>query len=206
MTKENSKIFRAYPPKPPLWHYPAIALFAAMIPGAFYVLALVMAAELITDFQATQPARYLLAGLGCLLGVATMALFLRWEQNRWHWELTETELIAGIRKNKVYPLSDIVSLADGIPEIALPAKSLIDTLNPRLSAVMATGRAQALLLVFRDGALLPMHLHACEGGTRLMEELKGRLGDRVGQPCELTAAQARALRLADWNRLVRPRI
>ncbi|MBI2440451.1 MAG: hypothetical protein HYV35_03670 [Lentisphaerae bacterium] len=204
VTEENKTIFRAHPPKPPFWHYPAIALFAAMVPGAFYVAALVIAAELITGFQATQSTRYVLAGVGCLLGIVTMIVFLRWEQNRWYWELTLAGFCGGRWKKKVYPLSSIVSLVDGMPQITLPAKSLIDMLNPRLSAVLAAGRAQAFLLVFQDGALLPLHLHACTGGTRLMEELKVRLGSRVCQKHELTAAQARALRLADWNRLVRP--
>lgn len=204
MTEEKSAIFRARPPKPPFWHYPAIALLSAMVPGVFYVLVFVIAAELITEFRVTQQTRYVLAGLGCLLGIATMAAFLRWEQDRWYWELTETELAWGIRKKKVYPLSSIVRLLERIPDIAFPAKSLVDMLNPQLSAVLAAGRAQSFLLVFQDGLLLPMHIHACEGGTRLMEELKARVGDRVCQKYELTEAETRVLRLADWNRLVRP--
>ena len=206
MTEEKSAVFRARPPKPPFWHYPAIVLLSAMVPGVFYVLVFVIAAELITGFQVTQQTRYVLSGLGCLLGVATMAVFLRWEQDRWYWELTETELVWGIRKKKVYPLSSIVRLLDGMPDITLPAKSLIDMINPRLSAVLAVGRVQAFLLVFHDRSLLPMHIHACEGGTRLMEELKVRLGDRVCEKYELTEAEVRALRLADWNRLVRAKI
>jgi len=178
-----------------------------MVPGVFYVLVFVIAAELITEFQVTQQTRYVLAGLGCLLGVATMAAFLRWEQNRWYWELTETGLGVDIRKKKVYPLSNIARLLDGIPDVALPANSLIDMINQRLlSDVLAVGDAQAFLLVFHDGSLLPMNIHACKGGTRLMEELKVRMGDRVCEKAELTEAEARALRLADWNRLVRPRI
>lgn len=183
-----------------------MVFLAAMVPGMFYVLVFVIAAELITGFQATQPTRSILAGLGCLFGVATMAVFLYWEQNRWYWELTETELVWGIRKKKVYRLANIVRLLDGIPNIASPAKSVVDLINPRLSARLALGRAQAFLLVFRDGSLLPMHIHACEGGTRLMEELKVRLGNRVYQKRELSEVEARALRMADWNRLIPPRI
>jgi hypothetical protein len=204
MTEGNGIVFTARPPRPPLWHYPAIAFISAMIPGLFYVLVFVIAAELISEFQATQQTRSILAGTGCLLGIATMVLFLRWEQQRWYWTLTERELARGTRNKKVYPLSSIVKLSDGIPDIAFPAKSLIDCINPALSIVLAAGRARAFLLVFKDGSLLPMHLHACEGGTRLMEELKARMGDRVCQKCELTEAEARALRLADWNKPVRP--
>jgi hypothetical protein len=198
---ENTNL-RALPPKPPLWHYPAIAFMSAMVPGMFYVLLFVMAAELITGFQTTQQTRYILLGTGCLLGIVTMVVFLLWEQQRWYWQLTDTELVCGALTKKVYPLSSIVRLSDGIPDIALPAKSLIDAINPILSEVLARGRAQAFLLVFQDGSLMPLNLHACEGGTQLMEELKVRMGNRVSQKCELTEAEAKALRLADWNRLV----
>jgi|GEM_PF-3344918 len=203
MTEEKSTTLRAYPPKPPFWHYPAIALLSAMIPGVFYVLVFIITAELVTDFHVTQPTRYALAVVGCLTGIATMVIFLRWEQDRWYWELTESKLVVGIRNKKVFPLSSIVRLSDGIPDIALPAKSVIDSINPLLSAVLAAGRAQAFLLVFRDGSMLPMHIHACEGGTQLMEELKARVSDRVCQNCVLTEAEASALKLADWNRVVR---
>ena len=43
----------------------------------------------------------------------------------------------------------------------------------------AHSRGQAFLLMFRDGSLLPLHIHACEGGTRLMEELKATIPQTV---------------------------
>jgi hypothetical protein len=202
---EERNHYTVCPPKPPLWHYPAIVLISAMMPGVFYVLVFVIGADIITEFQVTQQTRYILAGVGCLFGVATIVLFLCWEQNRWYWELTETTLIGGgFRKKKVYPLSNIVILVHGIPDTAWPAKSFLDTIRTLLSPVSAFDRAQAFLLMFQDGSLLPMHLHACEGGTRLMEELKVRVRDRVYQTWKLTDVEARALRMADWNRLVRP--
>ena len=176
-----------------------------MVPGVLYAAAFVIAAELITAFQVTQQTRYLLAGVGCLFGIATMVLFLRWEQDRWYWELTETGLVSGKRKKKIYLLSDIVRLLDGIPDSGSLVKSFIGMINPRIRAMLSHCRGQAFLLMFRDGSLLPLHIHACEGGTRLMEELKARLSDRVYPTWKLSETEASALRMADWNRAVHPK-
>lgn len=202
---QMGQVFRASPPKPPVWHYPAIALMSAMVPGFFYVLAFVIVAELMTGFQVAQQTRSVLAITGCVMGMVTMALFLAWEQERWHWELTGTELRCGRRRRRrVYPLRDLVRLSDGIPDIALPGKRIVDALNPALSSVLAQGRAGAFLLIFRDGTMVPLNLHACTGGKALMEALKNLAGDRVCRQCNLSPSQARALRLADWNRPVTP--
>ncbi len=70
---------------------------------------------------------------------------------------------------------------------------------------IAADREISLLIVFKDGSLMPFHVHRCPDGTALMTALLKNCTELVKKEYEYTEAQLKVLRFADWNKRVQPR-
>jgi len=161
---------------------------------------MVMVSELLTGYSTTDYAKMLMAAASAVLGVATMAVFLRWEQNRWYWTLSEKHLAWGIAKRNVIPLSSIEKIVFGLPKASGCIMAVAAFARPDLVREITEGRKIALVLILADGSMIPMHLHKCVNGTRLMTELVNLMPGKVATEYAYSPEQERLLRAADWNK------
>jgi hypothetical protein len=122
--------------------------------------------------------------------------------NRCYWRLTEDELIGGRAGEMHFPLSSVEKIFIGLPtKSPIPGMDIL--VEPRALRALIAAKANSLLVVFRDGSMLPMRLHRLPNGTALMEELVIRLKDRVETNREYSAQEIRLLRFKDPNVLIR---
>lgn len=188
------------PPKPPLWHYPAIVFISVMFPGMLYLAVMVMISEQITGYNTSNQAKIIMAIAGAVLGVASMVAFLAWEQKRWYWKLTEKELVWGFGKGNTISLSSIEKIVFGMPAASGCIMAAAGFARPDLVEQIAEGKKMALVLMLSDGSMVPLHLHKCVNGTRLMTELVNLQKDKVVTEYNYSPEQTRLLRTADWNK------
>lgn len=113
-TESIETIAECRPPKTPFWHYPLMALLFCAA-AAFIFILLFIPLELMSEFKTPKRITYGLLLFSYLTAALLMALFLRWEQERWYWKLTEDSLIWGRRKRNVIPLSSLVKIVPGRP-------------------------------------------------------------------------------------------
>jgi len=132
-----------------------------------------------------------------------MLTFLFWEQDRWYWVLEDDKLIGGRKKDKVFPLSSITAVVPSLPDEINLFVAASGFKNPELRDAIIIERQLALCLKFADGSFMPFHVHRCVNGTRLMTELVTRLAGHVVPDYQYTKLEIKALRSADWNRIVK---
>ena len=75
--------------------------------------------------------------------------------------------------------------------------------SPNLKEFYAAKQATSLLVIFQDGAMLPLKLRAMTNGSILMEELVSRLQNRVVRDYVYTDKEIKTLRSAVPNMLIR---
>lgn len=176
------------------------------MPGVMFVVAFVMIAELATGFSTSDSLRAWLAISGCIAGIISMVVFLAWEQNRWYWVLTGNKLVGGRGgRARVYSLESITKVVPGLPGMTKKLSVLADFAVPGTGKAFDTYKNEALMLKFKDGTLIPFHLHNCVNGSLLMAELTARVADRVDTNYVFTENEKRCLLKADWNRQTRAR-
>jgi hypothetical protein len=203
---EEDATIQCQPPRTALWQWLITILATVAVFGGIIFIGLLMIFELATNYQTTQGAKLFLLALSGVLSIVLLLIFVRWEQDRWYWALDEDKLIGGKKKDKIFPLSSIETIVPGLPE----KTNLIFTANkyvhPELWASVMIERKLALLLKFSDGSFMPFHVHRCVNGCQLMTGLVKRLTDRLDRDYEYTRHEIKALRSADWNRIVKQRI
>jgi hypothetical protein len=147
-------------------------------------------------------------------------------RNRQRWVLTETELIGGVSSRKIFPLASIkkniiglptpgaIPVVDEIPENNEPgtstnlSRALLDLFFPELDSVRRDRerrefqRERTLLLIFNDGALLPLYLLSASNGDALEAELQRKLIDRLLFNYNYSSEQARILSAIKANMLI----
>jgi hypothetical protein len=200
---EDAQIMECHPPREPIWHWPAIVFLSMLFPGLLILAGLVIVSELVTNYNTPAQLKVIFAIVSAVLSVALMAIFLFWERDRWYWALDKDNLIGGRKRDKVFPLSSIATIVPGLPDETLPILKLANIRNPELLDTLMPERKLALLLKFADGSFMPFHVRRCAGGIALMTELIKRLEDRIGRDYQYSKAEVKALRAADWNRVVR---
>jgi hypothetical protein len=156
-------------------------------------------------FETPARTKYMLLMLSYPVGVLLMSVFLWWDQQRWYWWLTEDALVWGVRQAHVIPLSSVEKIVPGRPI----AKGAVETAFGRgVTAEVREGLQLdygiSLLLLFKDGSMMPFHIHRCVNGTRLMTALLDQCRDRMDNGYHFSDRQRKQLRFADWNRLTRP--
>jgi len=119
--------------------------------------------------------------------------------NRQYWRLTDSELIFGIRRAVRLSLADIDKIIVGIPR-EFPMEKLA---NPMQQQLFATQRNLSLLLIFRDGTLLPLYLYLIPNGTELISEFESRFQNHLVKNYTYTPDAIRVLKRADLNTLIR---
>jgi len=139
-----------------------------------------------------------------LFGAAVAAWFTGRLLNRQFWRLTQSELVSGMRGQTRYPLSNIEKIVVGLPG-QLPVAGMGVFASPAQLEIFAEKQATTLLLKFNDGAMLPLNLRALANGAALMEELTGRLQERVTRNYTYSDQEIKTLRRADPNALIRKR-
>ena len=204
MREDNT--MKCHPPRPPLWHWLAIIGLSVAFPGALIFAALVIASELVTNYQTPGAIKGCFAVVSSLLGVGLMFLFLRWEQDRWYWVLEADRLIGGKKRDKIFPLPSVVKIVPGLPDRTNPLVAANKFVHPDLWATVIAERKLALLLKFADGSFMPFHVHRCVNGCPLMTGLVKRLEYRIDRDYAYTRKEIRALRSADWNRVVKQQV
>jgi hypothetical protein len=146
------------------------------------------------------PAWALVGGL--LFGAAVAFWFTSRMVNRQYWRLTQSELIGGMTGRMRYPLSAIEKIVVGLPG-QMPVPGMSAFASPALKELYAEKQASSLLVMFRDGAMLPLKLRAMANGAELTDELTNRLHDRVSRDYVYSDKEIRILRSADPNTLIR---
>ncbi|PYJ85829.1 MAG: hypothetical protein DME22_07715 [Verrucomicrobia bacterium] len=140
--------------------------------------------------------------LGCLLfGAAVAFWFVRRMISRQYWRLTQSELIGGMSGRIHLPLSAVEKIIIGLPT-KWPIPGMDRFISPERQHAFAAIKGASLLIVFQNGALLPLSLYATPNGTALMNELVSRLKDRVVQNYSYSKEEVRLLRGADPNVLI----
>lgn len=177
--------------------------------GVFGVLifaGLLIISELVTNYETTQQTKCVLLGVGVVISIVLLSVFIRWVQDPWYWILEKDRLVGGRRKDKVFPLSSITTIVPGLPDKTNPLVAANKFVNPEIWTIVVTERKLALLLKFSDGSFMSFHVHRCVDGSRLMTELITRLAEHIDRHYEYTDQEIKALRSADWNRVVKQRI
>jgi hypothetical protein len=122
--------------------------------------------------------------------------------SRHFWRLTSSELIGGITGKIRYPLSSIQRIIVGLPgQMPIPGTGAFA--SPALKELYAEKQASSLLVMFQDGALLPLKLRAMANGATLMDELVNRLHNRVTRDYVYSDKEIKILRSAVPNILIR---
>jgi hypothetical protein len=120
---------------------------------------------------------------------------------RYFWRLTQSELIGGINGKIRYPLSSIEKIIVGLPgQMLVPGAAALA--SPALKEAYAKKQAGSLLVIFQDGALLPLKLRAMTNGGILMDELVNRLPNRVTRDYVYSDQEIKILRSAVPNVLI----
>lgn len=195
--------FECHPPGSPWWHWILTGFGAVVIFGAIITAFLFTIFELITDYSTSEYVKYVLLGVGCSLSFVLLFAFHHWEQKRWHWTLKENELVGGKNRDRRFPLSSIQHCVVGLPYKVAMITKISRYTHSHLYADLIADRKIALLLKFSDGSFMPFHVHRCSGGSELMTELLKRLGDRIRDDYVYTVEEEKALKIADWNRVVK---
>lgn len=122
--------------------------------------------------------------------------------NRNFWCLTQSELIGGVTGKIRYPLSSIEKIIIGLPgQIPIPGTTAFTSQG--LKELYAEKQATSLLVMFQDGALLPLKLRAMTNGAVLMDELVDRLQSRVVRDYVYSDKEIKTLRGVIPNILIR---
>jgi len=200
--REGDEI-KCRPPRPPLWHYPALIIMPVFVPGLFILAGMVMVSECVTNYSTTDNAKIVMAVASAFIAIALMAVFLRWEQDRWYWVLSGDRLIGGILRDKTFHLASVDRVVLGMPVEGNLLMGLIAAARPDLADALRSEKKIAIVLMFKDGSILPMHLYRCENGSRLMARLLEQVQDRVVPNYRYSATEERLLRQLEWNRPVR---
>jgi hypothetical protein len=141
--------------------------------------------------------------VGVLLFGAVVAFwFMSRLVNRHFWRLTRSELIGGITGNVRYPLTSIEKIIVGLPD-QIPIRGTSAIVSPVLKELYAEKQATSLLVMFQDGALLPLKLRAMANGSMLMGELVDRLQNHVARDYVYSDKEIKILRSAVPNMLIR---
>lgn len=174
----------------------------AWFPAAMIIICILIPLEYRNGFDTPVRTKQVVVAGSYLLGLGLLMLFLRQQQDRWHWLLNDRELVGGRKRRNIYPFSSMAAIVPGLPA----QKSIILAFaKSGAREAIAADRKISLLIVFKDGMLMPFHVHRCNGGTQLMTLLLAKCGDIVRTDYEYTEAELKALKFADWNRPVRPR-
>lgn len=200
MAAENT--IRCRPPATSFWQWFFVILGAMTVFGALIFAGLFMIMELLSDYATDGQTKWVLLVLSCAMSLFLLFLFIHWEQDRWYWTLTGEALIGGRNQTQRYPLSSIESVVPGLPEKTNILVEVNNVINPGLWQAVMQERRLALLLKFADGSFMPLHVHRCVDGRTLMSELIRRLADRLDPKYVYTEREVKALRSADWNRVV----
>jgi hypothetical protein len=137
-----------------------------------------------------------------LFGAVVALWFICTLIGRQCWRLSESELITGITGKVRYPLSSIERIIVGLPgQIPIPGSSAL--LSPAMKELYAEIQKSSLLLVFRDGSMLPLKLRLLINGSRLTDTLLERLRERVVRDYAYSKPEIALLRRADPNALIR---
>jgi hypothetical protein len=137
-----------------------------------------------------------------LLGAVVAFWFTSRLVNRHFWRLTRSELIGGITGNVRYPLASIEKIIIGLPD-QMPIRGTSAIVSPALKELYAEKQAASLLVIFQDGALLPLKLRAMANGSMLMDELVDRLQNLVVRDYVYSDKEIKILRSAVPNMLIR---
>ncbi len=137
-------------------------------------------------------------GLGAVIALWFICRLI----NSQFWRLTQSELINGMTGKIIYPLSSIEKIIVGLPG-QMPIRGSDAFVSPALKELYAEKQASSLLIIFQDGAWLPLKLRLMENGSALMDELTVRLQDRVIRNYIYSEKEIRILKSADPNRLIR---
>ena len=137
-----------------------------------------------------------------LFGAAIAFWFTSRLVNRHFWRLTESELIGGITGKIRYPLSSIDKIIIGLPgQMPIPGGSAF--VSPTMKELYIEKQKTSLLVMFHDGALLPLKLRAMADGSMLMDALVERLQNRVVNDYVYSEKEIKLLKRADPNMLIR---
>ena len=85
----------------------------------------------------------------------------------------------------------------------IPIRGTSAIVSPVLKELYAEKQATSLLVMFQDGALLPLKLRAMANGSMLMGELVDRLQNHVARDYVYSDKEIKILRSAVPNMLIR---
>jgi hypothetical protein len=174
--------------------FPMFTAIAAMLPM------LLLQSHYVHTPTGTAPSWAIVGVL--LFGAVVAFWFTSRLVNRHFWRLTQSELIGGITGKIRYPLSSIEKIIIGLPgQMPIPGTNAL--VSPALKELYAEKQATSLLLMFQDGALLPLKLRAMANGATLMDELVNRLQNRVARDYVYSDKEIKILRGAVPNMLIR---
>jgi len=186
------------------WFYRGIC---AMILAGFFGFIAALVWEWIEGCVAPTKVTLAAGSVGFVVGLILTRVVERWEEERWHWILTPSELIGGRDGQWRRSLSSINKIVPGVPaRRGTVENTIIQICQPELYQLQALDRSITLLLKFSDGLMLPFNVHRCANGTRLMNELLARCQDVVDLSYEYTQRERRLLRFPSWNKPIQPRV
>jgi len=192
------------------WYlWPTIAFFNLVFPASIIAVMWIGTVESFTGSTAALAVGRIAASLGYAGGMVFWIFFMRWEFDRWYFKLNDSALVAGKHENKVYPLQSISRIIPGLPEQVHPVVALNKFTNPGIWNKAIEQRKRGLLVQFHDGRMLPLHLHSCVGGTKVMNTLINRCLDQLDLDYQYAPEETKSLQWVNWNRMARkktPRI
>jgi len=135
-----------------------------------------------------------------LFGMMVACWLIYHMANPFYWCLTQSEIIGGMTKNRRYPLSSIEKIILGLP-YKMPA--VVTAMVPGMGDRYPAMRQASILVIFQNGAALPLSLRATVSGSLLMDTLVKRLENRVVRNYAYSEKETKLLRTADPNTLIR---
>lgn len=196
-------MIRCEPPRSPFWQEFAVSLLWVMTVGGILFLLLLSAFEITAGTLASPRVKWATMLSAATISILLLAIFVRWERQRWYWVLTDDALIGGKTGRQVLPLASIAKIVPGLPGKVGILLALNRFVHRDLWAAITVDRRRALVLKFVDGSCMAFHVYRCVGGEALMDALRERLADRLDPLYEYSSGEQEALKYPEWNRAVR---
>jgi hypothetical protein len=130
---------------------------------------------------------YMFLALAFGIGISTL-LMMR-DRERMHWSLSEHELVGGMKRPIRIPISNIVSISEGVPARTKRAAN-----NPWLKS--------GIVLKIKDNRILSLNLATTEDGAQIMGTLIKRCSAVLTADPSYTAIELTILHRLKWNRVI----
>jgi hypothetical protein len=148
--------------------------------------ALIAIHRLIFDSEPTDAVRMIYLVVALVFGTTLSALLILKDREKMQWLLSESELVGGMKHPVRIPISNIVSISEGVPARTKSAEN-------------SPWRQSGIVLKTVDNKVLSLNLATSEEGVKLMRALLERCSSVLTSAPSYTETEMVILHRLKWN-------